>query len=45
MLRRRGGKGFNDFKFGTFIGHFSSDGAANMAAIFFSFFFLNKQGD
>ena len=27
----KGGKGRNDFKFGTFVGRFSSDGAANLA--------------
>ena len=32
MLVRKGQKSLNDFKFGTFIGRFSSDGAANMAA-------------
>ena len=29
--RGRGGKSLNDFKFGTFIGRFPSDGAASMA--------------
>ena len=31
MLVKTEGKGFNDFKFGTFIGRFPSDRAASMA--------------
>ena len=31
MLRRSGGKSLNDFKFGTSVGRFSSEGAASMA--------------
>ena len=32
MLVRRGRKGPNDFKLGTFIGRFETDGAASIAA-------------
>ena len=32
MLKRRGPKSLNSFKFGTFIGRFPSDGAASMTA-------------
>ena len=31
MLIRSGEKGLNDFRFGTFVGRFQSDGTANMA--------------
>ena len=43
----RGGKGFNDFKFGTFIGRFSSDGAANMAVkgLIYIYIYINKQDE
>ena len=43
---RRGEKGLNDFKFGTFMGRFRNDGAASMAVRGLSFeMFYETQRD